>query len=255
MYRVTFWPCEIAALVGKNKYVAADEALRRAYRRYNPAYQGGQDAVTLAAENATLVEVETLVQAAPEFEAPPAITEHNRSAVARQVIDHMSNTKQPRVLDGVSAPVAAVIQQQTNVKCGLKNEGPALDQFEREFDQPVVQRNNTLHKMKIAHISPYDFFVAGRVDGLLADGTPVETKDRQNRMFPGIPLYEKVQMEVYMRLLGRRQCQHIQRFAGSIDATMYQTDDRLMLDIRTQLQAVCRDFIQLDKDWLGGGRA
>ena len=52
--------------------------------------------------------------------------------------------------------------------------------------------------------------IGGRIDGLTEDNQLIEMKNRQFRIFPQVPIYEKVQLHVYMYLLDKDDCQLIQ---------------------------------------------
>ena len=73
--------------------------------------------------------------------------------------------------------------------------------------------------------------ITGKVDGLDEQGRVVETKHRRRRLFNKIPLYERVQLEVYMWLTNTRECVHIENFGSSSNNLIYRHDDELWSDI------------------------
>ena len=74
------------------------------------------------------------------------------------------------------------------------------------------------------------FVIRGKIDGLQDNGaTLVEVKNRRNRVFDCIPVRERVQMEVYMRMpkLALEHAVLVQHCKGTHMATPYKRDDRL----------------------------
>ena len=86
--------------------------------------------------------------------------------------------------------------------------------------------------------------IVGMIDGILHDPDTnekvlIETKCRRNRLFTFIPVYEKVQMEVYLRMLGLRRGILNQNFNGTVSTLSYNSDDKLWAQIQTKLEAFC----------------
>ena len=53
--------------------------------------------------------------------------------------------------------------------------------------------------MKIFDINEHTIYICGKIDGI-ENNELIEVKNRRNRLFEFIPLYEQIQTEVYFRL-------------------------------------------------------
>jgi hypothetical protein len=83
--------------------------------------------------------------------------------------------------------------------------------------------------------------LGGKVDGITDDGTLVEVKNRQYKIFPIIPIYEKIQIHAYMFLTGISICRYIQSFKEQDVEQVHQFSHEFWKDI----QEKCTDFVQL----------
>merc|ERR1711916_210109 len=71
--------------------------------------------------------------------------------------------------------------------------------------------------------------IGGRIDGRINKTTIIETKHRLNRLFNNIPLYEKIQMELYCYLInGVNKCVHLQNYNNLKKIMIYKQSDGLL---------------------------
>jgi hypothetical protein len=90
---------------------------------------------------------------------------------------------------------------------GLKNENHILNQYEIANDVKVVERNTRMLKKDYGK-----FILSGRTDGWVAsENRVVDSKDR-TRWFPEVPVYDEIQLRVYMNILGCPESELIERF-------------------------------------------
>lgn len=132
------------------------------------------------------------------------------------------------------------VRYEVNTQKGCMVEQKLTDKLEEITGRKVTQRNKTTYSMALP-FEGYGIVIRGRVDGLQKDKDTgetvvVETKSRRNRLFSIIPLYEKVQMEVYMRMVDCQKAvlnQHLQYEKVAADTPdplstlSYQRDDAL----------------------------
>ncbi len=119
------------------------------------------------------------------------------------------------------------MEKDSMISRGCSREGKALDLFQSESGREVSARNDRLMKKNLTKVKGFDVILCGKVDGMLDDGTLVETKNRRNRLMWKIPIYEKVQMEAYMWLADSEKCHHIENFDGKQRETLYERNPRL----------------------------
>ena len=133
------------------------------------------------------------------------------------------------------------IRSEVNTQKGQKLEKKLTDRLEKTSGKSVHHRNTQTYTMQL-QVSSCLVTIRGRVDGLQTDESTgelvvVETKSRKNVLFRTIPLYEKIQMEVYMRLVGCNRAilnQHMQyEKTSDIDnplSTLYYSRDNKLWD-------------------------
>lgn len=114
-----------------------------------------------------------------------------------------------------------------------------------------IVSHNIFYKRELLRFSHkdtlYRVLVGGRVDGLLGDDTIVETKHRRNRLFNCIYNYEKVQIEIYLFLLDKKKCLHIENFNGESNQIYYDRDPDFLAEIKLQVQ---HRLIELLNEWV-----
>lgn len=107
-----------------------------------------------------------------------------------------------------------------NKRRGLQNENTILDSYETTNDVKVTERNTKLLKMSFP-----TFRLIGRIDGFVAsENKIVDSKDR-TRMWDAVPVYDEIQMRVYMKLTGAVQAELIERFPnGTVRLTKFDNE-------------------------------
>ncbi len=119
----------------------------------------------------------------------------------------------------------------------------------RELQDKLKKNIEELPPRKISHRNAEKFIreiiidsvrikIIGKIDGRDEQGNIVETKNRRNRLFSVIPLYEKVQLEVYMWLTDTKQTTHIQNYNGKSKVTRYDHDDTIWNKIIYGLESI-----------------
>jgi hypothetical protein len=91
------------------------------------------------------------------------------------------------------------LEGEVSCRMGDKLETKALEQYEQTQNKPIRATQKGFSK-KFKTSKNNSFVLFGRTDGM-SDDQVIETKNRKNR-FLGVPLYEKVQVHVYMLLTG-----------------------------------------------------
>jgi hypothetical protein len=118
-----------------------------------------------------------------------------------------------------------------NKERGIREESKIVNSFEEKTNSIVTDRNNCTYSGRIEDIK-----IFGRIDGYSEKNGLIEVKHRRNRLFNKIPVYEKVQCEVYMILLDIDKCTHIERYDGKDVVTEYSSDIKLIQKIKAGLE-------------------
>jgi hypothetical protein len=105
-------------------------------------------------------------------------------------------------------------------KRGLNNENSILNTYETVNNVEVVERNTKNLKMDFP-----TFKLVGRTDGwVAAHNRIVDSKDR-TRFFPEVPIYDEIQLRVYMRMSGATEAELLERFPdGRTRTTKFMND-------------------------------
>ena len=126
---------------------------------------------------------------------------------------------------------------------GICGEKRALDALEAKCNIVVNERNRELK----SHTFAFGVRVTGCIDGKTQDGTLVEAKERRYKLL-GVPYYERIQCEVYLRLFDLHKCCLTERFNDQSKEYVFTRDDRLWSEITEGL----REFKRLFKRESGG---
>ena len=123
-----------------------------------------------------------------------------------------------QVIQAIPDPrIRDTVRSEVNKDRGTRDESMALDEVEKRHDTRITERNAQLFSKTIAILEDTSVRIVGRVDGWRKDfGEVVEVKNRMRRFFDRVPLYERVQVQVYMWLTGARVCRFVQRFNGEV---------------------------------------
>lgn len=115
---------------------------------------------------------------------------------------------------------------------GLQNENAILDTYETTQDVKVTERNTKMLKMSFP-----TFRLIGRIDGFVAsENRIVDSKDR-TRMWESVPVYDEIQMRVYMKLTGATQAELIERFPdGTTRLTKFENDPEKWSEIEKKIE-------------------
>lgn len=101
-----------------------------------------------------------------------------------------------------------IIQKEISCGHGTVREESALDIYFRETDKEVFFNNVLLFQ----HFETLGATIGGRIDGITGDKTVVEAKNRIKGLFDTIPVYEKLQIYCYLKILGLSNADLIQKY-------------------------------------------
>lgn len=126
--------------------------------------------------------------------------------------DHLN----PELREQIAAEVRGKVTKQR----GLNNEDAILNNYEKEQDVKVTERNTRMIRKDYS-----TFKIIGRLDGFVeSENRIVDSKDR-TRVWSSVPIYDEVQMRCYMDMTGASQAELIERFPDrSTRTTKYLND-------------------------------
>lgn len=231
---------ELAASVDMHRYRPVAEVAVDLFARKNPI------AYAAAMTRNTLQEKPSISSVLEKFAVTDAVSE----AVAATP-DALHTKLQGILKDTTIASdptVVADIQSYVYTERGKIAEEPSLDTAEIEMKQKIQQRNSRYYKKYISYGADGQLQLGGKVDGITEGGQLVEMKNRQRRLFPTVPVYEKVQVHAYMFLTDIKECRLIQRFKDTNDTTIVPFDEPFWEEIVRRLTILATRMDEVDRD-------
>lgn len=142
-----------------------------------------------------------------------------------------SKEKQQKVMEVLPSVLENRVNTFVNTERGKQGEDKILNRYEMENNTVVTERNSRMYYLHVG-----EFNIGGRIDGFdKMNRRLVEVKKRRNK-FLGMPKYEKVQCEIYMRMLGLSECVHVEEYNDSQKETAYCRNEKLWREIEDGLE-------------------
>lgn len=145
--------------------------------------------------------------------------------------------------------LAAEAKSEVRMKRGLNNENKILNTYEVDHKVEVTERNTKNLNMDFG-----TFKLTGRTDGwVAAHNRIVDSKDR-TRFFPEVPIYDEIQLRVYMKMTGATESELIENFPdGTKRVTKFMNDvekwdliEKCLRDAAQRMNDILADDSQLE---------
>jgi hypothetical protein len=138
--------------------------------------------------------------------------------------------------------LAAEAKSEVRMKRGLNNENKILNTYEVDHKVEVTERNTKNLNMDFG-----TFKLTGRTDGwVAAHNRIVDSKDR-TRFFPEVPIYDEIQLRVYMKMTGATESELIENFPDGTKRVTKFMNDTEKWDL---IEKCLRDAVQRMNDIL-----
>lgn len=151
----------------------------------------------------------------------------NSDIESKEIINEISNSELREACKNIVYPARGTNKEVTDLKM-----------LEKKTLEPVSRSQEKLYRKKLLNFQlndkNYSIIIIGRIDGKSED-TLIETKHRMNRLFNCIPIYEKVQVEMYFFLLGITKCKFIENFNGEQNIMYYEHSKHFLDEIKNNL--------------------
>lgn len=136
--------------------------------------------------------------------------------------------------DGIVKEVASAIQKQR----GLRNENQILDNYEKDTKTKVTERNTRMVRKDYG-----PFVLIGRIDGFVESLKRVVDSKERTYFRSEPPMYDEIQMRVYMDLTSAKDAELVERFPNQeVRKTVYTNDadkwTAIHMAIRTASQEI-----------------
>ena len=143
------------------------------------------------------------------------------------------------------APLREVASRHVGMARGTEEEGSILSRAARCDPHLSTAIRATTKSVDVGECQFGRIVVRGVADAVDANGKfVVEIKRRRNRLFHSIPVYERVQVEAYMRLYGMLDAVLVESFAGEeMDMHWVERDDDLWDDVVLSVQTALDEVV------------
>ena len=125
------------------------------------------------------------------------VIEDKINAVCEKAKDECNDFPNDKKLKALSKIKPADVTSFCNKQMGIRLEKTAIERYEHEFNVKVDALSNYVKK-EFYESDHSKWWIGGRVDGMIGIDKVVEVKNRKNRLFDSIPVYEKIQLSTYM---------------------------------------------------------
>ena len=263
---------EIASLINKNKYNPQEDALQEVLCRIKKQKNNSDlDKLKVINKNELLELLELFVNDKlinkKKYEiyknniidsADLNITEISKNIldnVAETAINTKNTNNSKNIETNIKTNIKNVVKNKNttlvenyinghiNKKRGIVNENKIINNYEKKNNIKITENNSKLYKMKLFTIDKYDIYVCGKIDGVL-DNTLIEIKNRRNRLFEFIPIYEQIQTEIYFRLTNLENGKLIQNYNDTTSEFLIYKNEDLWTLIKTKLFQICNVLIK-----------
>ena len=99
----------------------------------------------------------------------------------------------------------------TNTGFGTKNESRSIHIYTQMTGVPVINISD-FYKRILLKSGDYNWYIGGKIDGICADKTIIEVKNRMHKLFYNLREYEKIQTYSYMFILESHKSQLVETY-------------------------------------------
>lgn len=103
------------------------------------------------------------------------------------------------------------INSRINIKRGTAYEKKGVDNYEKVTGYKITDRNSEMIEKIIKRLPEYTIILRSKIDGVdRKNNCLIEHKNRVSKIYDEISDNEKVQLEIYMRVTGLKNCKLVQ---------------------------------------------
>lgn len=197
---ICIYASQLASCIGHNRFKKPSDALETVWQRIAPAcfddalrrngIKTTEEAVhdILTSNQA----VRSLLVRAEEVTTTSTQVAQGYENISRE-LEHADLTATDRRL------VDEAFRRTMYTSFGTRQESVALHKLSARIP---CRPDDTFYRMHLGHVDGVQIYVGGKIDAISDDGTTViEIKNRINRLFYKLPMFEIIQVQTYLQLL------------------------------------------------------
>lgn len=272
---ICLYASELGAAVNENPYKHPCDVALALWKRFDPVHfakakarQAQKRRIPEKHVGSAHAVVESVVHEVPKLNA---IVEKCCAKVKNGSLDNMLMLAEKEIKQVLEQDEAC---SEKTVSIGLKNEDilsfvqdAISSAYGRDREQktmkdmaeqnnPVSDNNTKFYCKEIGQVCEgtglpvYVYKIGGRIDGTVNSGDKgkrlIEIKNRKNRFMTPVPAYDVLQMQCYMFLLGKTECDLIERLNdGRSKTTTIPFDQTLWTKTLVQVRQFMRLFVAI----------
>lgn len=247
MTDIIFVASELAIVTGDNKYEkpnkVVDSVLNRSniVKKYLPKSKVEESLLCLSEQEITNIKKELNLDINSNIKDIESHIKKNilGASYDSKLSEEMSKKKVDDILNKMpelNKCLEKSVKQDLRMRRGNIKEDKNLDKTEKQCNIIITDRNSQMYS-KVLYVDPDNRFriiIRGKVDGMNNEYI-VETKNRTKRLFNMIPNYEKVQLNAYMFMTGKRKSLHIECYNNEQNQKEYNYDEELWFKITNNI--------------------
>jgi len=200
---IRFNASEIAALVGRNPYKSATEAIQDCWNRH--ARKRGIDApkapvFIMDAYKVVNANKEVVGDLMDQIKDTAGSTQTSKEAFSKAAI-LTTKINQMELKPDEKLALNNYAQSKLYTNYGTRKEDTVHAIYKEMTGDTILTKETMLNK----EVGDGGFNVGGKIDGQLEDGTVIEIKNRTRRLFSEVREYEGIQIQTYMQLLDQEK--------------------------------------------------
>lgn len=163
---------------------------------------------------------------------------------AKTAIETITSLRYPSLPNAVRNAVVKECASEIHKQRGLKNENQVLDQYEAATKTEVTERNTCMRYLNCG-----DYKLCGRIDGYVATLNRIVDSKERTTYWTDVPIYDEIQLRVYMELMGCPEAELIERFPnGTVRKTVFHRDADRWRAIHDALVRGAHQMVAASKD-------
>jgi PD-(D/E)XK nuclease superfamily len=242
MTHIVIKASQVAAIIGKHRYKPRNEVFDEIWQKYASSTFTGKTKKDKAEE---ILSLSDNAQGALEFAL--SINAKDSSEVqkiftqAKKAINSdskLSSTQKAEVLEHVRSKVYTTH--------GTRSEDKTSDKVSVD-EKVTLVRDEQFYSLPICTLDSNHFVLVGKIDRIEEnpDGsrTLVEIKNRTNRLFRQVVVYEYIQVQVYLQMLGLVNARLVEQYNNQVlSHPITRDEDMWTNEIMPGIEAFCKEL-------------
>jgi hypothetical protein len=129
----------------------------------------------------------------------------------------------------------------SNTNFGIKKENSVVGLFQEKRGERVIIDTKFYKKLLFNH-NNIKWYVGGRVDGYLEDGTIIEIKNRIYKLFYRLRDYERIQIQTYMYIFDTTKGILVESIRGKLNIIDVEFNEESYQDIKEKIKSFSNFF-------------